>query len=254
MSNIYLKTLGTIGDVVLSKPIKPMHVISRGKGALIQDNNDIIAGGPIVNIYIVYKTSPKTINSNFVFKNCLFSAIKLKNATNSGTDKWQYFGYGIGFGLTGSFTHPDGGNGKNVIVFGPGFGNSRHATNKTQCVLVLDHCLIQKINDTKIYAEKMYSPNFTVDNKILCLSLHYNDDNSYLFVNCKKVTKFKAKTSELIKYPMCLGGLSKDYTEDNRKDKGLYGNVYDFSVDYSAISNDETHDIHAYLMRKKGIA
>ena len=24
---------------------------------------------------------------------------------------------------------------------------------------------------------------------------------------------------------MCLGGLSKYYTEDNRKDTGLYGNV-----------------------------
>ena len=49
---------------------------------------------------------------------------------------------------------------------------------------------------------------------------------------------------------MCLGGLSKDYTENNRKDTGLYGNVYDFSVDYSAISNDKIHDIHSYLMKK----
>ena len=31
----------------------------------------------------------------------------------------------------------------------------------------------------------MYSPNFTVDNKIFYLSLHYNGDNSYLFVNGK---------------------------------------------------------------------
>ena len=46
-----------------------MHVIFKGKDALSRDDNDIIAGGPIVNIYIVYKTSPKTINSNFVFKN-----------------------------------------------------------------------------------------------------------------------------------------------------------------------------------------
>ena len=38
------------------------------------------------------------------------------------------------------------------------------------------------------------------------LSLHYNGDNSSLFVNGKEVTKFKAKNSELIKYPMCLGG------------------------------------------------
>ena len=55
----------------------------------------------------------------------------------------------------------------------------------------------------------MYSPNFTIDNKIFCLSLHYNGDNSYLFVNGKEVTKFKAKNSELIKYRMCLGVFQK---------------------------------------------
>ena len=60
LSNQYLGTLGTIGDVLLSKPIKPMHVIFKGKGTLVQNENDIIAGGPIINIYIVYKTSPKT--------------------------------------------------------------------------------------------------------------------------------------------------------------------------------------------------
>ena len=98
----------------------------------------------------------------------------------------------------------------------------------------------------------MYSLSFTFDNKIFCLSLHYNGDNSYLFVNGKEVTKFKAKNSELIKYRMCLGGLSKDYDRDSRKNTGLYGNFYDFTVDYSAISNDKIHDIHAYLGRKNG--
>ena len=118
LSNQYLNAVGTLGDVVLSKPLKPMHVIFKGKGTLVQNDNDIIAGGPIVNIYIVYKTSPKTINSNFVFKNCLFGAIKIANTTNSDTDKWQYSGYGIGFDLTGTCTHPDGGSGKNIIIFG----------------------------------------------------------------------------------------------------------------------------------------
>ena len=99
----------------------------------------------------------------------------------------------------------------------------------------------------------MYSPNFTVDNKIFCLILHYNGDNSYLFVNGKEVTKFKANNSELTKYHMCLGGLSKDYDRDSRKNTGLYGNVYDFSVDYSAISNDKILDIHASLIKKNGI-
>ena len=99
----------------------------------------------------------------------------------------------------------------------------------------------------------MYSPNFTVDNKTFCLSLHYSGDNSYLFVNGKGVTKFKAKNSELIRYPICLGNLSKNYCTDSRKNTGFYGNLYDFSVDYSAISNDKILDIHAYLMKKNGI-
>ena len=155
MSNQYLNALGTICDVVLSKPIKPMHVF-KGKGTLVRNDNDIIAGGPIINIYIVYKTSPKATNSNFVFKNCLFGAIKIANTTNSHIDKWQYSGYGVGFDSIGNFTHPDGENGKNVIIFGADLGNSRHANNKTQSVLVLGHGLIQKINDATINAEKIY--------------------------------------------------------------------------------------------------
>ena len=68
LSNQYLNVVGTLGNVVLSKPIKPMHVIFKREGALVQSDNDIIAGGPTVNIYIVYKTSPKIINSNFAFR------------------------------------------------------------------------------------------------------------------------------------------------------------------------------------------
>ena len=200
LSNQYLNLVGTVGHIGLSKQIKPMHVIFKRKGALIQDDNDLIAVGSIVNIYIVYKTSLKTINSNFVFRDCLFGVIKISNTTNSDTDKCQYSGYGVGFDSTGSFTHPDDGkNAKNVVVFRADTSNSRHATNKTQSVLSLGHDLIQKTNDTTIYTEKMYSPNFIVDNKIFCLSLHYTGDTSYLFVNGKEVTKFKAKNSELIK-------------------------------------------------------
>ena len=60
-----------------------------------------------------------------------------------------------------------------------------HANNKTRSILVLGKHFIQRIDGTTIFAEKMYSTNFTVDNKAFCLTLHYNDDNSYLFVNGK---------------------------------------------------------------------
>ena len=58
----------------------------------------------------------------------------------------------------------------------------------------------------------MYSTNFTVDNKKFCLSLHYNGDNSYLFVNGKEIIKFKAKDSEIVPHPLCLGNISKDFS------------------------------------------
>ena len=103
--------------------------------------------------------------------------------------------------------------------------------------------------------KNMYSPNFSAENKILCLSLHYNGDDSYLFVNGKEVTKLKARKSQIKTNQLTLRSksTSANLSSSDIEDSKLYGNVYDFSVDYSAISNDKIHDIHAYLMNKKGI-
>ena len=85
------------------------------------------------------------------------------------------------------------------------------------------------------------------------MSLHYNGTNSYLFVNSTVIIKFKAKDSNIIATPLCLGNISKDRSVDNMKDTGLNGYVYDFSVDYGAISVDDIKDIHKYLMKKNNI-
>ena len=45
--------------------------------------------------------------------------------------------------------------------------------------------------------KKIYLLHFTVTNKTFVLSLLYNGDDSYLFVNGKEVTKFKAKVVKL---------------------------------------------------------
>ena len=37
------------------------------------------------------------------------------------------------------------------------------------------------------------------------------------------------------------------------KRTGLYGYVYDFSVDYDAVAVDDIRDIHKYLMKKNNI-
>ena len=70
-------------------------------------------------------------------------------------------------------------------------------------------------------AEKMYSINFTERDKRFCLSLHYNGANSYLFVNGKEIHKFKAKDSEIVATPLCLGNISKDWSVDNINKTGL---------------------------------
>ena len=70
-----------------------------------------------------------------------------------------------------------------------------------------------------VTAEKMYSINSTVTKKKFCLSLHCNGANSYLFVNGTEIYKFKAKDSEIVANPLCLGNISKDWSTDNMKKK-----------------------------------
>ena len=90
----------------------------------------------------------------------------------------------------------------------------------------------------------MYSISFTVIKKKSCLSLHYNGANSYLFVIGTEIYKFKAKDSEIVAIPLCLGNISKDWSIDNMKRTGFTGYVYDFSVDYEANDVDYIKDIH----------
>ena len=108
---------------------------------------------------------------------------------------------------------------------------------------------MQGLDNTTIYAEKLYSINVTENNKKFCLSLHYNGDNSYLFVNGTEIHKFKAKDTEIVTSPLCLKNISKDFSIDNMKKTGLNGYVHDFSVDYDAIAVDDILNIHKYLMK-----
>ena len=47
--------------------------------------------------------------------------------------------------------------------------------------------------------------------------MHYNGAYSYLFVNDKEIHKFKAKDSEIVAIPLCLGNISKDWSVYNMK-------------------------------------
>ena len=138
------------------------------------------------------------LETNYTVQNALFGGVKItKNATD--TSKRKYEGYGICFDEGGTFSKGNISNGRNVIIFGVHESSLVHANNKANNIYVMGDFLVQGINDTSLYAEKIYSQNFTAVNKKFVLSLHYNSDNSYLFVNGKEELKFKAKDDQIVK-------------------------------------------------------
>ena len=194
----------------------------------------------------------------------MFGAIDAARPNNTkDPDNFIYSGWGIGFDRDGTFSHPEGGTARNIIIFGVDMSGSVHASNKTKAFLVLGKGLTHLIENTTIYAEKMYSPNFSAENKTFVLSLHYNGDNSFLFVNGRKVIQFKAKDEVFnnakvlslgaITVPVYPSGANNRLSPKNVNDTKLYGNVYDFSVDNSPISNENILKIHKYLMKKNGL-
>ena len=143
---------------------------------------------------------------------------------------------------------------RDVIIFGVDMSFSKHANNKANNIYVMGKDYVQKINDTTIYAEKMYYRNFTDPGQKFVLSLHYNGDDSYLFVNGRQELKFKAKPDQLVKEKLCRGNLSDQWTTSESEKTGLYGNIYDFVVDYEAINGVKPiYDMHRYMMIKHNI-
>ena len=84
------------------------------------------------------------------------------------------------------FSHPNGGTGRNVIIFGVDMSSSTKTDNRKKDVLIIGKGPTQGLKHT-LSAEKMYSINITENNKKFCLSLHYNGANSYLFVNGREI-------------------------------------------------------------------
>ena len=103
-------------------------------------------------------------------------------------------------------------NRRNVIIFGVDESSLVHANNKANKIYVMGDLFVQGINDTTLYAEKVYSRNFTQPSTKFVLSLHYNGDNSYLLVNGKQELKFKAKIETLVREKLCIGNLSDKWS------------------------------------------
>ena len=89
--------------------------------------------------------------------------------------------------------------------------------NNRKGILILGEEQTQGLDDTTLTAEAKYSINFTQSGKRFVLSLHYNESNSFLFVNATKVYQCKAKDSEIKDYALCLGNISKYLTVHMKK-------------------------------------
>ena len=101
--------------------------------------------------------------------------------------------------------------------------------------------------------QKNFSQNFTATNKKFVLSLHYNGDDSYLFVNGKQELKSKAKDDQIVKEILYLGNINDDWTDANAQKTGFWGEMYDFAGDYTSTNIGDTYNVHRYLMKKHTI-
>ena len=214
-----------IGDTKTNLPLlkidKEVYVLLQGN--YFQQNSNIIIPSNnknVVNIYVVYKLDPiiSTRNTDYTIQNALFGAMKITK--NTDYSKNNYTGYGLCFDEGGEFGHTvkQGNsnrttNARNVIIFGVDMSSSIHATNRANKIYVMGKEFIQGINDTTIYAEKLFHNNFTEHGVKFVLSLHYNGYNSYLFVNGRQELKFKAKDDQMINEKLCIGNLSGEWTK-----------------------------------------
>ena len=137
---------------------KGLHVFFSGN----YFQQDIIAiPNNVINIYCVYELDPIacTGDDTFTIQNTFFGAVKtIKNAD---TSKYNYKGYGICFDEGGTFSKGNINNGRNVLIFGVHESSLVHANKKANNIYVMVDLFVQGINDTKFYAEKVYSQNFS---------------------------------------------------------------------------------------------
>ena len=222
-----------------------------------QNKTDIfnIFNNVVINIYCVYELDPisSSRDNTFTIKNALLGAMEITK--NADTSKYKYKGYGICFDEGGSFSKGNINNGKNVLIFGVDESSLVHANNKANNIYVMGDLFVQGINDTTLYGEKIYSQNFTQPGKKYVLSLHYNHNDSYLFVNGKQELKVKAKKHQFLREWLCIGNLSDDWTTSESEKTELYGNIYDFIADYKGVADVKAfYDMHRYLMTKHNIS
>ena len=159
----------TKNETPILKNDEKMYVYLKGshfqQNNVLTSNNDHVINDNVINIYIVYKLDPITSkDTTFTIQNALFGAMQITK--NADTSKYNYKEDGICFDeseVTKANTIRSDltGYAKKADV---DMSFSKHASNKANNIYVMGKDYIQKINDTKVYAEKMYYRNFIVKN------------------------------------------------------------------------------------------
>ena len=87
-----------------------------------------------------------------------------------------------------------------------------------------------KFNNKTAHVKASYKSNISATKVKNVLSIHYNKKHSYVFTNRDKIIEFAAKDSDInnlmITIPICLGNISKHFSEDDTRKIGLHGSVY----------------------------
>ena len=109
-------------------------------GIYLKQDKITYTHGKIVKIYIVYEISTnfniiQHFHSYSTLDNCLFGAVSL--AKKADVDRYKYSRYGIGFDRHGFFSHPSGGTGRNVIIFGVDMSLSTKIDNRKKYILLI---------------------------------------------------------------------------------------------------------------------
>ena len=131
--------------------------------AIIPNNNN----NNVINIYCVYQLDPisSSRGTTYAIQNALFAAIQITK--NADTPKYAYKEYGISFDEGGMFSEGSINNRRNALIFGVHESSLLHFNNKANNIYVMGKDFVQGINDTTLYADKLYSQSFAQRSKKL---------------------------------------------------------------------------------------
>ena len=147
----------------------------------------------VVNLYITDEvdTCSKDLNIDFTLHKCFFGAVKLTKKADP--DRYKYSGYDIGFNFNSQFSWTDISMEKSVIIFIVRNSFFVHVDGRNKNILVFGEGLTQGLSNVTIIVEARYPMDFKESEKRFVSSPHYNESNSFLFVNTVKYIILKQK-------------------------------------------------------------